>query len=111
MIWMFGILPMHTEVAIHSMKAYVWCWRKACGSFDKIPSVTMGTCKRKLLMNSNMTLTVLNRQTQRCNKILKVITAMSKVKSRSHYDVAHLHPLINVPTKYQLPTPLTVSKI
>ena len=34
--------------------------RKACGSFDEIPSFTMGTCKRKFLMNSNMTLTVLN---------------------------------------------------
>ena len=31
--------------------------------------------------------------------------ARSKVKSRSDYDVAHLHPLTNVPTKYQLPTP------
>ena len=29
----------------------------------------------------------------------------SKVKSRSHYDVAHLQPLTNVPAKYQLPTP------
>ena len=29
----------------------------------------------------------------------------SKVKSRSDHDVAHLHPLTNVPTKYQLPTP------
>ena len=29
----------------------------------------------------------------------------SKVKSRSHHDVAHLQPLTNVPTKYQLPTP------
>ena len=28
-----------------------------------------------------------------------------KVKSRSHHDVAHLQPLTNVPTKYQLPTP------
>ena len=27
----------------------------------------------------------------------------SKVKSRSHHDVAHLHPLTNVPTEYQLP--------
>ena len=34
-----------------------------------------------------------------------VTTARSKVKSRSHHDVAHLHPLTNVPTKYQLPTP------
>ena len=31
--------------------------------------------------------------------------ARSKVKSRSDHDVAHLHPLTNVPTKYQLPTP------
>ena len=36
---------------------------------------------------------------------LKVTTARSKVKSRSDHDVAHLHLLTNVPTKYQLPTP------
>ena len=29
----------------------------------------------------------------------------SKVKSRPDHDTAHLHPLANVPTKYQLPTP------
>ena len=28
-----------------------------------------------------------------------------KVKSRSDHDVAHLHPLTNINTKYQLPTP------
>ena len=28
-----------------------------------------------------------------------------KVKSRSQHDVAHLQALINIPTKYQLPTP------
>ena len=28
-----------------------------------------------------------------------------KVKSRSHHDAAQLHPLTNVLTKYQLPTP------
>ena len=38
---------------------------------------------------------------------VKVTMARSKVKSRSHHDVAHLHPLTNVPTKYQLPTPYT----
>ena len=73
---------MHTEVAIHSMNAYVWCWRKACGSFDEIPSVTMGTCKRKFLMNSNMTLTVLNLHQQ-----------------------TDPTPPTNVPAKYELPTP------
>ena len=36
---------------------------------------------------------------------VKATTARSKVKSRSHHDVAHLHPLTNIPTKYQLPTP------
>ena len=41
------------------------------------------------------------------DKILKVkvTSATSKVKSRSHHDVAHLQPLTNVPAKYQLPTP------
>ena len=65
--------------------------------------------KVKFLMNSNMTLTALNlhQKTHRCNKIfkVKVTTTRSKVKSRSHYDTAHLQPLTNVPTKYQLPTP------
>ena len=35
----------------------------------------------------------------------------SKVKSRSHHDVAHLHPLTNVPTKYKLPTPYSFRDI
>ena len=34
-----------------------------------------------------------------------------KVKSRSHHDVAHLQPLTNVPTKYQLPTPYAFQDI
>ena len=34
-----------------------------------------------------------------------VTRTRSKVKSRSHHDVAHLQPTTNVPTKYQLPTP------
>ena len=36
---------------------------------------------------------------------IKVTTARSKVKPRSHHDIAHLHPPTNVPTKYQLHTP------
>ena len=32
-------------------------------------------------------------------------TAKSKIKSKSHHDAAHLQPLTNVPTKYQLPAP------
>ena len=35
-------ITMHTEMIIHSMNAYVWCWSKICGSLDEIPSVTMG---------------------------------------------------------------------
>ena len=35
----------------------------------------------------------------------------AKVKSRLHHDVAHLHPLTNVPTKYQLPTPYSFRDI
>ena len=74
---------MHTEVAIHSMNAYVWCWRKACGSLDEIPSVTMGTCKRKFLMNSNMTLTVLNLHQQTDPKVQQDFKGQySKVKGQ-----------------------------
>ena len=35
---------------------------------------------------------------------VKVTTARSKVRLRSHHDT-HLQPLTNVHTKYQLPTP------
>ena len=35
--------------------------------------------------------------------MVKIITARSNFKSRSHYDIAHLHPA-NIPAKYQLPT-------
>ena len=38
-----------------------------------------------------------------CLKLMATRTR-SKVKSRSHHDVASLQPLSNVPTKYQLPT-------
>ena len=37
--------------------------------------------------------------------------ARSKVKLRSHHDAAHLHPLTNVSTKYQLPTPYSFRDI
>ena len=37
--------------------------------------------------------------------------ARSKVKSRSDHDVAHLQPLTNIPTKYQLPTPYSFQDI
>ena len=40
-----------------------------------------------------------------------VITVRSKVKSRSDHDVAHLHPLTNVPTTYQLLIPYSFRDI
>ena len=42
-------ITMHTEVVIHSMNAYMWCWSKVCGSLDETPSVTMGSYKSKIL--------------------------------------------------------------
>ena len=73
---------------------------------DIIPSVTMGTCKRKFLMNSNMTLTVLNLHQQTDPKVQQDFKGQySKVKGQSvsHHDVAHLKLSTNVPTKYNLP--------
>ena len=64
--------------------------------------------KVKFLMNSNMTLTVLNLHQKTDQKLQQDFTGQgrySKVKSRSDHDVAHLHPLTNVPNKYQVPTP------
>ena len=65
-------------------------------------------------MNSNMTLTLLNLYQQTDPKVQQDFRGQySKVKGQSvlHHDMAHLKPSTNVPTKYQLPTPLTVSKI
>ena len=42
-------ITMNTEVVIHSMNAYVWYSDKIYGSIDEIPSVTMGSCKSKIL--------------------------------------------------------------
>ena len=65
-------------------------------------------------MNSNMTLTVLNLHQQTDPKVQQDFKGQySKVKGQSvlHHDVAHLKPSTNVSTKYQLPTPLTISEI
>ena len=64
--------------------------------------------KVKFLMNSNMTLTVLNLHQKTDPKVQQDFKGQGhygKIKSRSHHDAAHLQPLTNVPTKYQLPTP------
>ena len=60
----------------------------------------------KVKVNSNMSLTVLNLHQKTDPKVQQdFIGQRSKVKSRSGHDVAQLHPLANVPTKYQLYTP------
>ena len=64
--------------------------------------------KVKFLMNSNMTVTVLNLHQKTDPKVQEDFKGQghyNNVKSRSHHDTAHLQPLTNVPTKYQLPTP------
>ena len=64
---------------------------KACGSLDEIPSVTMGTCKRKFLMNINMTLTVLNLHQQTDPKVQQDFKGQySKVKG--HLTVSEIYP-------------------
>ena len=79
--------------AAHLMKFYLLQWE---------------VMKVKFLINSNMTLTVLNLHQKTDRKVQQDFIGQghyAKVKSRSDYDVAQLHPLTNVPTKYQLPTP------
>ena len=77
----------------HLMKFYLLQWE---------------VMKVKFLINCNMTLTVLNLHQKRDPKVQQDFIGQghyAKVKSRSDHDVAQLHPLTNVPTKYQLPTP------
>ena len=65
-------------------------------------------------MNSYMTLTVLNLHQKTDPKVQQDFKAQGhydKVKSRSDHDAAHLHPLTNVYTKYQLPTPYSFRDI
>ena len=64
--------------------------------------------KVKFLMNSNVTLTVLNLHQKTDPKVQQDFKGQGhydKVKSRSQTDAAHLQPLTNVPIKHQLPTP------
>ena len=72
-------ITMHTEVVIHLMNAYVWCWSKICGSLDEILSLTMGSYESKIL-NSNMTLIVLNLHQKRDPKVQQYFIG------QGHYD-------------------------
>ena len=99
---------MHTEVVIHSMNAYVWCWNKICEPQILFHLLQWEVVKVKFLMNSNMTLTLLNLHQKTDRKVQQTFKGQGhydKVKSKSHHDAAHLQPLTNVPTKHQLPTP------
>ena len=63
--------------------------------------------KVNFLMNSNMTLTVLNLHQKTDPKVQQDFKGQGhyNVKSRSHHDAAHLQHITNVPTKHLLPTP------
>ena len=39
----------HAYRSGNTFNEYVWCWSKVCGSLDEIPSVTMGSCKSKIV--------------------------------------------------------------
>ena len=66
---------MHTEVAIHSMNAYVWCW-----SLMKFHLLQSEVVKVKFLMNTNMTLTELNLHQKTGPKV------QQDFKGQGHYD-------------------------
>ena len=66
----------------------MWNWGKTCGSLDAIPSVTMGSCKSKQLMSSNITLTVLNLH----QKTAKGATTKIQVKIYKR-DIREIHSI------------------
>ena len=77
----------------HLMKFYLLQWE---------------VMKVKFLINSNVTLILLNLHQKTDPKVQQDFIGQghyNKVKLRSHHDNTHLYPLTNVPTKYQLPTP------
>ena len=71
---------MHTEVVIHLMNAYVWCWNKICGSLDEILFLQWEVMKVKFFINSNITLTVLNLHQKTDPKV------QQDFKGQGHYD-------------------------
>ena len=71
---------LHTEVVIHLMNAYVWCWSKICGSLDEILSLTMGSYESKILNKFQYELTVLNLHQKTDPKV------QQHFKGQGHYD-------------------------
>ena len=73
---------------------------KSVAHLMKLHLLQWEVVKVKFLMNSNMTLTVLNLHQKTDPKVqqdLKRQGQYDKVKSRSHHDAAHLQPLTNAP--------------
>ena len=111
MVWMFRILPVKTEVAIHSMNTYVWCWGKPVAQLMKFHLLQWKeVAKVKFLMNSNMTLKVLNLHQKTNSKVQQDFKGRGqysklKVQIKSHHNFVHLQPPTDVPTKYQVSTP------
>ena len=73
-------ITMHTEVVIHSMNAYVWCWSKIVAHLMKFHLFQWEVIKVKFLINSNMTLTVLNLHQKTDPKM------QQDFKRQGHYD-------------------------
>ena len=69
-------ITMHTEVAIHSMNAYVWCWSKSVAHLMKFHLIQWEVVKVKFLM----TLTVLNLHQKTDPKV------QQDFKGQGHYD-------------------------
>ena len=68
---------------------------KSVAHFMKFHLLQWEVVKVKFLMNSNMTLTVLNLHQKTDPKVQQEFKGQGhydKVKSRSHHDAAHLHP-------------------
>ena len=82
---------MHTEVVIHLMNPYVWCWSKICDSLDEILSLTMGSYGSKIL-NKFYELTLFNLHQKTDPKVQQDFKGQGdydKVKLRSHHDNTH----------------------
>ena len=110
MVWMFWILPCIQKWQYIQWMLMCGVGAKSVAHLMKFHLLQWEVVKGKFLMNSNMTLTVLNLHQKTDPKVQKILTAKvtttrSKIKSRSRHDATHLQPLTNVPTKHQLPTP------
>ena len=80
----------------HLMKFYLLQWE---------------VMKVKFLINSNMTLTVLNLHQNTDPKVQQDFKGQGHYDKVKDHDNTHQKPLTNVPTKHQLPTPYSFRDI